>query len=60
MNQGCFNYVKPRIEAAMKHAGLHKRAHVEYAGRGPSSAPATGHHDAHEKELESFLNEAFN
>lgn len=59
MNQGSWNYVEPRIKAAMKFAGLPKRAHVEYIGRDPSSAPATGHSDVHEKELESFLKQAF-
>ena len=44
----------------MKHAGQPKRAYVEYIGRGPSSASATGLHDVHEKELDAFLTEAFN
>lgn len=59
MNQGCFTYVRPRIESLMKYTGLTKRAHVHYVGRNPSSAPATGHHDAHDRELEKFLTEAF-
>lgn len=59
MNQGPWKYVEPRIKAAMKFAGQGKRAHVDYIGRGPSSAPATGHHDTHEKELENLLKEAF-
>ncbi len=57
MNQGFWNYVKPRIESAMKFDGQLKRAHVEYIGRGPSGASATGHHDVHEKELQAFLKE---
>lgn len=60
MNQGAYNYVKPRIEAAMKFAGLPKRAGVEYIGRGPSGASAAGHADHHEKELKAFLKEAMN
>jgi len=59
MNQGPWTYVKPRIEAAMKFAGLNKRAGVEYVGRGPSGASATGHHHTHEHELEHLLHEAF-
>jgi 2-oxoglutarate dehydrogenase E1 component len=59
MNQGSWNYVQPRIEAAMKLGGLHKQAHVEYIGRSPSAATATGHYDAHERELEAFLQDAF-
>ena len=60
MNQGCWTYVRDRISAAMKHAGQPKRAYVEYIGRGPSSASATGLHNVHEKELDTFLTEAFN
>jgi 2-oxoglutarate dehydrogenase E1 component len=59
MNQGSWVYVQPRIEAAMKLGGLSQQAHVEYVGRPPSAATASGHHDAHEKELENFLKEAF-
>jgi 2-oxoglutarate dehydrogenase E1 component len=59
MNQGCWTYVRPRIESAMKFAGQSKRANVEFVGRGPSGASATGHHDEHDKELEALLTEAF-
>jgi 2-oxoglutarate dehydrogenase E1 component len=59
MNQGSWGYVRPRIEAAMKFGGLSKQAHVDYIGRPPSAATAAGHHDSHEKELESFLKDAF-
>jgi 2-oxoglutarate dehydrogenase E1 component len=59
MNQGSWKYISPRIIAALKHYGLSKKANVEYIGRGPCAASATGHHDQHEKELESFLTEAF-
>lgn len=60
MNQGCWNYVKPRIKSVLNYVGLGKRAYIHYVGRNPSSSPAAGHHDLHDKELESFLTEAFN
>jgi 2-oxoglutarate dehydrogenase complex dehydrogenase (E1) component-like enzyme len=59
MNQGSWTYVRPRLEALLKHSGMSKRANISYIGRAPSSAPATGHHDVHEIELESFLTLAF-
>ena len=59
MNQGCWTYVQPRIEAAMKMGSLNKQAHVEYVGRNSSAATATGHHDVHDNELEAFLKHAF-
>ena len=59
LNQGAWTYVKPRIETAMKSIGDLKRAGVEYVGRGPSAASATGHHHTHDHELELLLEEAF-
>ena len=59
MNQGAWNYVRPRLQSVINYAGYSHRANVGYIGRDPSSASATGHHDAHEKELESFLKISF-
>jgi 2-oxoglutarate dehydrogenase E1 component len=59
MNQGSWTYVKPRLESLLKHSGQTHRLNVAYAGRGPSSASATGHHNIHEKELEDLLKLAF-
>ncbi len=58
MNQGCWNYLRPRMHAALKDAGI-KKNEIEYVGRAPSSSPATGYGDMHETELEAFLSEAF-
>jgi 2-oxoglutarate dehydrogenase E1 component len=59
MNQGCWNYIKPRIKNVMHYIGSPKRAYVTYAGRAPSSSPATGHHHTHDIELKNLLDEAF-
>ena len=57
--QGCWGYVKPRIDALLNYAGMSDKANVTYVGRVPSSASATGHYKVHEKELEEFLTIAF-
>ena len=59
MNQGCFNYVRPRIDSLLKYLGFQKRGSLQFVGRDPCSAPATGYSSSHDKELEKFLNEAF-
>lgn len=59
MNQGAWNYVHPRIQSVMKYVGQEKRGYIDYVGRAPSSAPATGIHSVHERELEAFLTKAF-
>jgi 2-oxoglutarate dehydrogenase E1 component len=60
MNQGAWTYVKPRIKGTLYAMEQPKRAFVNYIGRRPSSASATGHIDIHEKELRTFLSQAFN
>ncbi len=59
MNQGCWTYVKPRIDALLDFAGMKDRKRASYVGRPPSSASATGHLKVHEEELEEFLTIAF-
>jgi 2-oxoglutarate dehydrogenase complex dehydrogenase (E1) component-like enzyme len=59
MNQGCWTYAKPRIDALLNYAGMSDKAHTSYVGRSPSAASATGHYKVHEKELEEFLILAF-
>merc|ERR1712137_931780 len=54
MNQGCWQYVAPRIETAIAH-----KARPEFVGRVPSAAPATGLKMRHNAELAKFLSEAF-
>jgi len=59
MNQGCWGYTKPRIDALLNYAGMSNKSQTSYIGRPPSSASATGHYKTHEKELEEFLTIAF-
>merc|ERR1712137_994448 len=54
MNQGCWQYVAPRIETA-----IDRRSRPEFVGRVPSAAPATGLKMRHNAELAKFLSEAF-
>lgn len=57
MNQGAWNYVRPRVESLIKVMG--NRKEITYAGRKPSSTTATGHIGQHYKELDNLLNAAF-
>lgn len=53
-NQGYWQYVQPRFCTALGHSKA-----VSYVGRSPSAAPATGSKVSHQKELNTFLNQAF-
>lgn len=59
MNQGCWNYVEPRINNLLQQKGFNGKR-VSYVGRNPSSASATGHHHTHDKELHALLKDSFN
>lgn len=59
-NQGSWTYVKDRIKSIVRYAGMENRAYLNYVGRKASSASATGFGYIHEKELQTFLSEAFN
>lgn len=54
-NQGYYDYIKPRIRTT-----INRSKPVWYAGREPTSAPATGNKAAHLMELKRFLDTAFN
>ncbi|KAG7282373.1 hypothetical protein CRUP_029694, partial [Coryphaenoides rupestris] len=53
-NQGYYDYVKPRIRTTIERAKP-----VQYAGREPAAAPATGNKNTHLTELRRFLDTAF-
>lgn len=54
-NQGYYDYIKPRIRTT-----INRSKPVWYAGRDPTSAPATGNKAAHLMELKRFMDTAFN
>jgi 2-oxoglutarate dehydrogenase E1 component len=55
LNMGCWTYVKPRIDTALKDSGFEK---VTVASRGPHAAAATGFASHHTKQLASLLDKA--
>jgi 2-oxoglutarate dehydrogenase E1 component len=56
-NQGSWFFVAPRIENLLEARGsTHRR--LEYAGRKPAAAPATGFHAQHEREQRALVEEA--
>lgn len=54
MNMGAWEFVKPRLETALKPV-LGETFAVKYAGRSPAAAAATGSGKVHEAELKIFL-----
>ncbi|KAF7291641.1 2-oxoglutarate dehydrogenase E1 component [Mycena chlorophos] len=59
MNNGAWSYVGPRIYTAANKTENHKGKYPFYAGRGPTSSVATGSKTQHKKEIEAFLQTAF-
>ncbi|GLB41140.1 putative 2-oxoglutarate dehydrogenase complex E1 component mitochondrial precursor [Lyophyllum shimeji] len=59
LNNGAWSYVGPRIYTAGNHTLHHKGKYPYYAGRGPTSSVATGSKAQHKREVEGFLNAAF-
>jgi 2-oxoglutarate dehydrogenase E1 component len=55
-NAGAWSYVSPRFK--LFHPLFPVLAHLEYCGRAPSAAPATGLSKLHDSEKEAFLGEA--
>jgi 2-oxoglutarate dehydrogenase E1 component len=56
-NQGAWFFAAPRIENLLEARGsTHRR--LEYAGRKPAAAPATGFHAQHEREQRALVEEA--
>ncbi|PPQ71885.1 hypothetical protein CVT26_007009 [Gymnopilus dilepis] len=59
LNNGAWSYVGPRIYTAGSQTEHHKGKYPLYAGREPTSSVATGSKLQHKKEIEAFLNAAF-
>ncbi|KAK0487629.1 2-oxoglutarate dehydrogenase E1 component [Armillaria novae-zelandiae] len=59
LNNGAWSYVGPRIYTAASKTENHKGKYPLYAGRDPTSSVATGSKTQHKKEIEHFLNTAF-
>ena len=65
-NNGAWTYVRPRLELLLQHMkdhqqeeqGHHSVRRLEYCGRAPSAAPATGLSSVHVSEKKAFLAEA--
>lgn len=57
-NQGCWNYVKERMELLLEKAG--RKAKVRYVGRHVSGSTAVGSLNTHKLQLEELLEDAFN
>jgi len=58
-NAGAWFYTAPRIEDILVEI-RGKLERLPYVGRKESASPAVGYADIHKKELEEFLNDAFN
>jgi len=56
-NMGGWNYVKPRIETALRD---HNNMRPKYAGRKASASTATGFGTSHKKEQEALIEAAMN
>ncbi|KXN84600.1 2-oxoglutarate dehydrogenase, mitochondrial, partial [Leucoagaricus sp. SymC.cos] len=59
MNNGAWSYIGPRIYTAASQTQYHKGKFPYYAGREPTSSVATGSKSQHKKEIEAFINTAF-
>ncbi|KAG7088597.1 2-oxoglutarate dehydrogenase E1 component [Marasmius oreades] len=59
LNNGAWNYVGPRIYTSAQHTEHHKGKYPRYSGREPTSSVATGSKAQHKKEIEQFVNVAF-
>ncbi|KAF9032761.1 thiamine diphosphate-binding protein [Panaeolus papilionaceus] len=59
LNNGAWSYVGPRIYTAASQTAHHRGKFPLYAGREPTSSVATGSKTQHKKEIEVFINAAF-
>jgi len=59
INNGCWQYMQPRLETAMRETANHSKKRIYVAGREPTSSVATGSKKQHQKEIEAFLDQAF-
>lgn len=58
LNMGAYWYMKPRLNATLKEAGVDLP--LRYAGRDPSASIATGNKKRHHAEEEAFLAQVWN
>lgn len=56
-NMGCFTFVKPRLETALRELNDNRR--VGYVGRKPNCSPATGYPSIHKAEVAQLLSDTF-
>lgn len=59
LNAGAWSYIQPRLYTVFKQTENHKQRTPIYAGRNPSSSPATGKKAIHLAEIKQFLDQAF-
>ena len=59
LNNGAWSYVGPRIYTAASKTLHHGGKYPFYAGREPTSSVATGSKLQHKKEIEAYINAAF-
>lgn len=57
---GAYTYIAPRLGTAMKELGRGSIDDINYVGRAPSAATATGFHSVHVKEQRELVQNAIN
>ncbi|KAF9620643.1 hypothetical protein IFM89_013669 [Coptis chinensis] len=58
MNMGAYSYIAPRLCTAMRTLGRGKMEDINYVGRAPSAATATGFYQVHGKEQSELVQKA--
>ena len=57
MNMGCWQYISPRFQTALKE--INDNRTLQYVGRKPEAAPATGYPSVHRQETQKLLEQTF-
>ena len=58
MNMGAYYYILPRLWTSMKTPGKGAMEDINYVGRAPSAATATGFYKVHQKEQSELVQKA--
>ena len=58
MNMGAYHYVAPRLHTAMRALGRGTIEDINYVGREPSAATATGFYSVHVQEQTQIIQKA--
>ncbi|KAI7740491.1 hypothetical protein M8C21_005984 [Ambrosia artemisiifolia] len=58
MNMGAYSYIAPRLATALKAVDRGNLDNINYVGRGPSAATATGFYTVHVKEQAELVEKA--